>query len=137
MKCNLEKYGYEVAELNLSNGEFDMAIENGLLRVSYDTRMQGMWIGLLNTKAELWEVIGEAHKIVSRAMEYKAGEGFVIYEKGSGFVIEDRNDWTTKPLHCDLTPDDEIKEQFLKMAREYANSAIGQYTTQAVMEVLK
>lgn len=125
MKCNLEKYGYEVTELNLSNGEFDMAIENGLLRVSYDTRTQRMWIGLLSTKAELWEVIGEAHKIVSRAMEYKAGDGFVIYEKGSGFVIEDRNDWTTKPLCCDLTPDDEIKEQLLKMAREYAASVMG------------
>ena len=125
MKCNLEKWGYEVAELNISNGDFDMAIENGLLRVSYDSRTQHMWIGLLSTKAELWEVIGEAHKIVSRAMEYKAGDGFVIYEKGSGFVIEDRNDWATKPLHYDLTPDEEIKEQFLKMAREYAASVIG------------
>ena len=49
MKCNLEKWGYEVTELNISNGEFDMAIENGLLRVSYDTRTQRMWICLLYT----------------------------------------------------------------------------------------
>lgn len=125
MECNLEKWGYEVTELNISNGDFDMAIENGLLRVSYDSRTQCMWLGLLNTKAELWEVVGEAHKIVCRAMDYKAGDGFVILEKGSGFVIEDRNDWTTKPLHCDLIPDEEIKEQFLKMAREYAASVMG------------
>lgn len=125
MECNLEKWGYEVTELNISNGDFDMAIENGLLRVSYDSRTQRMWIGLLSKKAELWEVVGGARKIICRAMDYKEGDGFVILEKGSGFVIENRNDWTTKPLHCDLTPDEEIKEQFLKMAREYAASVMG------------
>lgn len=125
MKCNLEKWGYKTTELNLSNGEFDMAIENGLLRVSYDSSQDKMWMGITATKFESDKVIDDIYKIALYAMEYQEDDGFNVFAKNGSFYIENLTDGETNLFFYDLTPDSEIKSEFVKMAREYADSAIG------------